>query len=193
MCGNAIRCVAKYLYDSGMVRKTVMAIETLSGVKPLTLFTHDGLVSAVRVDMGAAELQHGGSVDIAGYTAVCLSVGSPHAVVFVDRLDGVPLGLVGPQFENHPTFPDRVNAVFVEVMGRNHLNMGIWERGNGETRGCGSGASAAAVAAVLSGHCDKDADIKIKMKAGDVTIRYTGETVLLTGGCEKVFDGVVEV
>jgi carbamoyl-phosphate synthase large subunit len=193
MCGNAIRCVAKYLYDQGIERKLRMSVETQSGIKQLELFTHNGWVSSVRVDMGAAVLHTECTVAAAGHTAACLSIGNPHAVIFVENVENADVETIGPLFEYHPSFPDRANVEFVEVMGRNHLEMRIWERGSGETRGCGSGASAAAAAAVLGGHCDKDTDIKVKMTAGAVTVRYTGDTVFLTGGCEKVFDGVVEI
>ena len=206
--GNALRCTAKYLYDNGIVTKRNMKIETLSGVRELFLSTRDGLVSSVKVDMGRAELQPekipvkltgenvvSRPVKIGGteYAITCVSMSNPHAVVFCDRLDNIDLNAIGPLFEKDPLFPNRVNVQFVEVMGKSHLKMRVWERGSGETQACGTGACAAVVAAVLNGHCDKNEDIKVQLLGGDLIINYTGETVYMTGDCVKVFDGVVEI
>jgi carbamoyl-phosphate synthase large subunit len=206
--GNAIRCVAKYLFDNNIVNKRRMRIETLSGIRDLHLSTRNGEVSSVTVDMGRAELRPekipvkltgenvvARQVAIGGaeYAITCVSMSNPHAVVFCGRLDTLDLHTIGPLFENDPLFPDRVNAEFVEVMGRNHLKMRIWERGCGETQACGTGACAAAVAAVLNGYCDKDADIKVQLPGGELVIKYTDETVFMTGSCVKVYDGVVEI
>jgi carbamoyl-phosphate synthase large subunit len=120
-------------------------------------------------------------------------MGNPHAVVFCDHLDKFLVSEVGPLFENDPLFPDRINTEFVEVMGRNHLKMRVWERGIGETLACGTGACASAVAAVLNGHCDKGTDIKVQLPGGDLIINYTDQAVLMTGDCKKVFDGTVEI
>jgi carbamoyl-phosphate synthase large subunit len=127
------------------------------------------------------------------YAVTCVSMGNPHAVVFQSDVDNLDLREIGPLFENSALFPDRVNAEFIEVMGRNHLKMRVWERGSGETRSCGTGACASAVAAVLNGHCDKDADIKVQLPGGDLIIKYTDETVYLTGDCRKVYEGMVEI
>ena len=206
--GNAIRCVAKYLFDNGIVKKRQMRIETLSGIRNLHLTTRNGEVSSVTVEMGRVELRPekipvklegediiARQVTIGGtqYAITCVSMSNPHAVVFSDRLDTLDLQTIGPLFENDLLFPNRVNAEFVEVMGRNHLKMRIWERGCGETQACGTGACAAAVAAVLNGYCDKDADIKVQLLGGELVINYTDETVYMTGGCVKVYDGVVEI
>jgi carbamoyl-phosphate synthase large subunit len=208
MGGNAIRCVAKYLYDHGIVRKNHMRIETLSGVRELSLSTRNGLVSSVKVDMGRAERHPekipvnlpGESViavpvNIGGeeYSMTCVSMGNPHAVVFCNDVDKFDVRRVGPLFENDKLFPDRVNTEFVEVVGRNHLKMRVWERGSGETQACGTGACASVVAAVLNGHCDKGSDIKVQLLGGDLIIRYTDETVYMTGNCIKVYDGTVEI
>ena len=211
MCGNAIRCVAKYLYDNNMIRKPHMRIETLSGVKDLYLSIKNDLVSSVKVDMGQAKLRPeevpvnltGDNViarpvtiaDHAGqdYAVTCVSMGNPHAVVFCENVDTFDMHGIGPLFENHPLFPDRVNAEFVELVGRNHLKMRVWERGSGETQACGTGACASAVAAVLNGYCDTGADIKVQLPGGNLIIHYTDETVFMTGGCVKVFDGTVDV
>ena len=208
MCGNAIRCVAKYLYDNGIARKRQMRIETLSGVRELTLATRNGAVSTVKVDMGPAELrpEHipvrltGESViarpvTIGGaeYAITCVSMGNPHAVIFVRDVDDLDVHAIGPQIEHDPLFPDRVNVEFVEVTGRDTLKMRVWERGSGETQACGTGACAAAVAAVLNGHCAPDTDIHVQLLGGELTIRYTPSTVTMTGDCIKVFDGTVEL
>jgi len=208
MSGNAIRCVAKYLYDNGIVKKSSMRIETLSGVRDLSLSTRNGTVSSVKVDMGLAELRpekipvrlEGDNViarpvTIGGveYVITCVSLGNPHAVVFVADLDTVDLQRVGPLFENDVMFPDRVNVEFVEIVDRNLLKMRVWERGSGETRACGTGACASAVAAVLNGYCDKRADIKVQLLGGELIVNYTDTAVSMTGNCIKVFDGIVEI
>ena len=134
-------------------------------------------------------------VMIAGeeYTITCLSVGNAHCVVFVDNVHNLDLGSLGPKFELNPAFPDRVNAEFVHVLDEKTLFVRTWERGNGETRACGTGACAAAVAAVENGFCQKDTDITVKLPGGDLVIRYTGGRVYMTGGATKCFDGVVEI
>ncbi|MDR2923876.1 MAG: carbamoyl-phosphate synthase large subunit [Treponema sp.] len=208
MSGNAIRCVAKYLYDNGIVKKSDMRIETLSGVKNLYLSTRNGLVSSVKVDMGRAKLRPqdipvrltgegviAQKVTIGGveYELTCVSMGNPHAVVFSNRLDDLDLNEIGPLFENDPLFPDRVNAEFVNVIARNHLEIRVWERGSGETQASGTSACASAVAAVLNGHCDKNKDIRVRLPGGELIVNYTDEVVWLTGDCVKVFDGTVEI
>lgn len=208
MCGNAIRCVGKYLYDNGIVRKKEMTIETLSGIKELSLYTKNGLVSSVRVDMGKPELNPeqipvnlpGNSivarkVSIGGreYHITCVSMGNPHCVVFCHNVAELNLAEIGPVFENDPLFPDRVNVEFVELVGRNEIKMRVWERGSGETLACGTGACASVVAAVLNGHCDKDTDVKVGLLGGELIVRYTEAGVFLTGESKKVFDGVVEI
>ncbi|MCL1972004.1 MAG: diaminopimelate epimerase [Endomicrobia bacterium] len=209
MCGNAIRCVAKYLYDNNVVQKRHMRIETLSGVKELDLSIKNGVVSSVRVDMGRPELRpekipvklpgesviaRPVAVDGKEYNITCVSMGNPHAVIFCKATDKLDLCKIGPKFENNAAlFPDRINTEFVEVVGRNHLKMRVWERGSGETQSCGTGACACAVAAVLNGYCDKDANIKVQLLGGELTIKYTDEIVYMTGECKKVFDGIVDI
>jgi carbamoyl-phosphate synthase large subunit len=208
MGGNAIRCVAKYLYDNGMVKKREMKIETLSGVKELFLSTRNGLVSSVKVDMGRAELRPekipvnlpgesviAKKVSIGGtdWDITCVSMGNPHAVVFPKNLNELDLSVIGPLFENDPLFPDRVNAEFVKVIDRNNIKIRLWERGSGETQASGTSACASVVAAVLNGFCDKDADIYVQLPGGDLIIRYTGDAVYMTGDCIKVFEGIVEI
>lgn len=208
MCGNAIRCIGKYLYDNNLVKKTDMTIETLSGMKRLNLYTKHGLVSSVRVDMGKAELSPDKiPVKLTGenivarrvnigereYAISCVSMGNPHCVVFCEDIDKLKLTEIGPLFENHPLFPDRVNTEFVELTGENRMKMRVWERGSGETLACGTGACASAVASVLNGYCEKDTDILVQLVGGELTIRYTDDTVYMTGECKKVFDGEVEI
>lgn len=207
MCGNGIRCVGKYLYDSGHVRRSRLTVETLSGVKTLDLHLEDGTVHTVTVDMGPYEIQPsrvpvrlpgdavvGRAVDVAGgtYAITCVSMGNPHCVVFVPDVAAVPLEDVGPRFEHSPLFPERVNAEFVQILGRQELRMRVWERGSGETWACGTGACAAAVAAVLNGHSQHGQPITVHLKGGDLTIVVTPETVSMTGEAVRVFDGTVE-
>jgi carbamoyl-phosphate synthase large subunit len=208
MCGNAIRCVAKYLYDNGIVKKNPITIETLSGIKTIQVNTQNGLVCSAKVDMGKAELEPskipvrlpGQSivnvpVEIGGetYHITCVSMGNPHAVVFCDEIDNLNIGEIGPLFEYNELFPERVNTEFVKVIDRSTIKMRVWERGSGETLACGTGACAAAVAAVLNGYCDKGRDIRVLLLGGELIINYTDETVFMTGDCSKVFEGVVEI
>ncbi len=208
ICGNAIRCVAKYLYDNGLVSKTNITIETLSGVKELRLITKNNKVIKASVNMGPAELApekipslfDGESVinrelDVGGvkYSVTCVSMGNPHCVVFCDDVDGVDLEKIGPMFEHHPMFPERVNTEFVRVVDGNTLKMRVWERGSGETLACGTGACASAVAAVLNGYCKKGENVRVIVSGGELVINYTDEKVTMTGNAEKVFDGCVEI
>ena len=208
MCGNAIRCVGKFLYDNGIVKKNQIQIETKSGIKYLTLLVENNEVYAAKVDMGDAILRAeeipvklSGETIIAkkvnigdtDYEITCVSMGNPHAVVFCENLNELKLNKIGPLFENNEIFPDKVNTEFVEIIERNHLKMRVWERGSGETQACGTGACATAVASVLSGYCDKNTDIKIQLIGGELIIKYTDETVFMTGNCKKVFDGIVKI
>ena len=208
MCGNAIRCMAKYLYESGIVHKTEMDIETRSGIKHIKLFLPAGNVTAARVDMGPAILDSekvpttlkgdpviDAPVTVAGheFKVTCLSMGNPHCVIFVPQVNAVELDKIGPLLEYNDIFPERANIEFVTVVSRTHIKMRVWERGSGETWACGTGACAAAVASVLHGFCPKDEDIRVDVKGGRLDVKYTDETVYLTGDCEKIYDGVVEI
>ena len=211
MCGNGIRCVGKFLYDHNMLdikERDELKIETLSGIKNLKAFTQDGEVTTLRVDMGKAELNPknipvkcdkqkmiGERVNIGGrdYDVTCVSMGNPHCVVFVDNVDGFDLEHIGPQFENDPLFPERVNAEFIKVLNDHTIKMRVWERGSGETWACGTGACAVAVAACENGYCKKGEDITVKLKGGDLIINYTDDTVYMTGEATRVFDGVIEI
>ncbi|NLL39932.1 MAG: carbamoyl-phosphate synthase large subunit [Clostridiales bacterium] len=204
MFGNALRCVAKYLYDGGIVKKTRMTFETKSGIRQLNIKTRNGLVYQVRVNMGCARLHPekipvllpGDSVinrpvKIAGsvYRITCVSMGNPHCVVFCEDVDGLNVEEIGPHFENAPEFPERVNTEFVKVINSNTLRMRVWERGCGETMACGTGACAAVVAAVLNGLCPEGEDIRVKLTGGELTISYSDGNVYMSGDCEKVFEG----
>ena len=208
MCGNGIRCVAKYLYDNFIVHKLRMRIETLSGVLSLKLSTMHGLVSHVNVDMGKVILEPeripvkltGDSiVDRAvvigdkTWNITCVSVGNPHCVVFCEGIDKLDLEKIGPMFEHNPIFPERVNTEFIEVIDEHTLKMRVWERGSGETMACGTGACASAVAAVLNKYCPKGEDINVILRGGVLVINYSGENVFMTGPCVKVYEGEVEI
>ena len=209
MCGNGIRCVGKYVYDSGIARKDVLTIDSLSGVKTLHMTIENGKAAAARVDMGPAILEPSRipvnlpgeravavPVEVAGkeYKITCVSMGNPHAVIFIDH-DPMELDLpkIGPDFEHHPLFPQRVNTEFVRVLDDHTLQMRVWERGSGETWACGTGTCASAVAAVLNGYCKKGEDILVHLRGGDLIIRYTDETVYMTGPAATAFTGSVEL
>ena len=210
MCGNGIRCVAKFVYDYGIVPadRTTVAIDTLSGVKTIELTVENGKAVSAKVDMGAAILKpvdipmnfDGETcidqplrVDGKEYRVTAVSMGNPHCVTFMEDVDGLDLERIGPAFENHPAFPDRVNTEFVRVIDDHTLQMRVWERGSGETWACGTGACATVVAACLNGYCQKGEDITVHLRGGDLVIRYTDETVVMTGPATTVFEGTVEV
>ena len=205
MCGNGIRCVGKYVYDYGLTDKTEISVETLGGIKYLSLNVEDGKVRSVRVDMGSPVLRPADipvrcdgeravdvpvNVDGTEYRMTCVSMGNPHAVVFVDDVETFPLEAVGPKFENHEVFPNRVNTEFVRVLDRKTAEMRVWERGSGETLACGTGACAVAVACVLNGMGEDE--MTVKLLGGDLLIQWDRENdkVYMTGPAETVFDGV---
>ena len=208
MCGNATRCIGKYLYDNGIVKKDKISLETLSGIKYLDLTIENGKVKLVSVDMGkailvpseipvalsgdiAVNVPH--SVDGVDYNITCVSMGNPHCVVFGDDPDEIELEKIGPCFENDPIFPERVNTEFAQIIDERTIKMRVWERGSGETLACGTGACATAVAAVLCGYCKKGEDITLKLRGGELIINYTDERVLMTGPAAVSFTGEVEV
>ncbi|MEA4894373.1 MAG: carbamoyl-phosphate synthase large subunit [Oscillospiraceae bacterium] len=208
MAGNCIRCVGKYLHDRGIVPKMEMSVETASGVKELTLYSFGGEVRSACVNMGRVELAPelvpvkltgekiiDRRVRIAGgeYSISCVNMGNPHCVLFVDRVDRVDVASLGPLFENDPLFPERVNTEFVRVVNSNTLKMRVWERGNGETLACGTGACAAVVAAVENGFCEKGVDVTVKVRGGDLIVNYTDNAVYLTGNANLVYNGTVEL
>ena len=206
MGGNCIRSVGKYLYDHGIVPKTDITIETSSGIKNLTLYTRNGKVTLADVNIGKADLTAASvpvitdkdklinsPITVAGneYNVTCVSVGNPHCVVFCDSVDAVDLATVGPQFENAPIFPERVNTEFVRVVNPTMLKIRVWERGSGETLACGTGACAAVVAAVESGYCKKGEDITVKVRGGDLTVNYGESGIILTGDTKLVYEGSI--
>ena len=203
--GNAIRCVGKYLYDNGIVPRADLTIEAGGRVHRLHLYTRFGTVGLVTVEMGkpafapeAVPVALEGErvidrpVTIAGgeYRITCLSMGNPHCVVFVDRVDEVDVAHLGPQFEHADLFPARTNTEFIRVVNRTTIKMRVWERGNGETRACGTGACAAVVAAVENGLCPKGETITVKVTGGDLLVTYDDDGVRLTGNAELAFTGV---
>lgn len=205
MCGNGIRCVGKYVYDYGLTDKTSISVETLAGVKYLELTVSEGKVAMVTVDMGSPILKAEDvpvisekqqvvdetiTVDGVDYQMTCVSMGNPHAVVFVDSTDDFPLSQIGPMFETHEVFPNRVNAEFVQIIDEQTVKMRVWERGTGETLACGTGACATAVACVLN---KKTGDnVTVKLLGGDLKIRFDREAnkIYMTGPAKVVFDGV---
>ncbi len=208
MCGNGIRCVAKLVYDTGIARRPELKIETRSGIKTCLIHTKKGKAAAVTVDMGPAILEPeripvklsgksviGQTVQTAGgsYALTCVSMGNPHCVVFGEDPDGIDLETIGPRFEHDHLFPEQVNTEFIQVLDAHTLKMRVWERGSGETMACGTGACAAAVAAVLNGYCPKGEEILVRLRGGDLTIRYTDDTVWMTGEAVEVFRGSIEL
>lgn len=207
MCGNAIRCVAKYVYDRGMTDKTEIAIETLSGIKTIRVYTENGRVTAARVNMGAPILaareipttfdgdcvvSQKLTVGETDYAVTCVSMGNPHCVLFADDVKGLELERLGPKFEHHECFPDRINTEFVRTVNPTEFDMRVWERGSGETLACGTGACAAAVASVLNGRAERDTDIRVNLRGGQLVIRWSKDgDVYMTGPAEEVFSGEI--
>jgi len=209
MCGNGIRCVGKFVYDKGLTDKTDVSVETLAGIKYLHLTVEDGAVRSVTVDMGPPSVEPGDIplakgtqkminspyvVNGTEYRFNCVSMGSAHCVMFLDRdVTDLDIAPDGSTIEHLPLFPERVNVEFVNVLPDGSLRMRVWERGSGETWACGTGACASAVAAVLNGHCRMDTDITVHLRGGDLTIRWDGKTVWMTGPAAIAFEGEVEL
>ncbi len=205
MCGNGIRCVAKYVYDYGLTDKTKISVETLAGIKHLDLTLEQGKVSLVKVDMGAPELSPekipvlasgAQAVDIPlevdgkTYQVTCVSMGNPHCVIFMEEdVRTLDLEKIGSSFEHHPNFPKRINTEFVNVIDKHTLRMRVWERGSGETLACGTGACAVLAAAILNGKADQEATVQLL--GGDLHISWQGGTapIYMTGPAATVFDG----
>ena len=209
MAGNSIRCVGKYLYDKGYVQSEYMTIESASGLHRLRLYLRDGKVSSAEADMGKVSLDPkdlparlpgvSSFVDlplpVGGrlWRVTGVSLGNPHAIVFEDALDALDLSRFGPAFEHDPLFPDRINAEFVRVLGKTELRVRVWERGNGETMACGTGACAAVVAAVENGYCERGRDVTVHLPGGDLTVNYADGHVTLTGNAVMVYEGIFEI
>ena len=220
MCGNAIRCVGKYMYDRVGLKKNPMTIETKSGIKILEFNAPDGIVETVKVNMGATILEPENipvtlpgdennqvvnrEIEIDGvkyrqknsvnYLLIGVDkYGGINPDNSEEAVDNLEIEKIGPKFENNPIFPERVNTEFVSIIDDHTLKMRVWERGSGETWACGTGACATVVSSVLNGYCPKGEDIKVKLRGGDLVIRYTDEAVFMTGSATFVFDGVMEV
>lgn len=210
MCGNGIRCVAKYVFDHGIVNKTSISIATKSGIKYVDLTVKDGKASLIRVNMGSPILQAtqipvvadteqviNAPIQVDGqeyhYTAV--SMGNPHAIVYVEDTDSLDLAKIGPSFETHVNFPDRINTEFVQVLDEHTVKMRVWERGSGETLACGTGACAVAVASILNGHVSPDTPVTVKLLGGDLQIFWnrSENLVYMTGPAVTVFDGQIDL
>ncbi|MBC5665225.1 diaminopimelate epimerase [Dorea sp. NSJ-36] len=211
MCGNGIRCVAKYVYDYGLTDKTSISVETLGGIKYLDLTVEDGKVSLVKVDMGSPRLAPSqipivpenpedtriidAPLEVEGktYYMTGVSMGNPHTVVYVDDVKGLDLLKIGPSFENHKRFPERINTEFAHVLDRKTVEMRVWERGSGETLACGTGACAVAVASILNGLTEDR--VTVKLLGGDLLIEWDKEAdkVYMTGPAKVVFDGEIDL
>lgn len=206
MCGNGIRCFAKYLFDRKHHKDVVMTVETLGGVKTVKINAVGGLVQTVRVDMGEpgllrSEIPMKGTANervvaeplkVAGkkYDITCVSMGNPHCITFVTGLDEYPVDKLGPQFENHLSFPRRTNVEFVEVVNNQEIKMRVWERGAGETLACGTGACASAVAAMLNEKTSRK--VTVHLRGGDLQVEWLGDNkVFMTGPAEEVFEGKI--
>lgn len=186
MCGNASRCIGKYVYEHGLTDKRTITLETLAGIKMLLLDVEDGVVNSVTVDMGEPEIN---IVDGLEFAATAVSMGNPHAVIFCDEITDELVFCHGPKLESDPIFPNKSNIEFARIIDRSHIQMRVWERGTGETLACGTGACATLVAAVVNGLADRTA--VVHLLGGDLEIRWDENTnhVYLKGGAEFVADG----
>jgi diaminopimelate epimerase len=202
MCGNGIRCFAKYCYEKDIARKSEIIVETLAGIKRTWLTVENGVVKSVMVDMGVPELERS-KIPMAGegkfvnetlqvdgevYKATCLSVGNPHCVIFIDEVDDFPVERVGSKIEHHQLFPKRTNVEFAQVLGEDEVKVRVWERGCGETLACGTGACATVVAGKLLGKLSEK--VRVHLLGGDLEVEY-GDRLLMNGAAEKVFEGTL--
>lgn len=209
MCGNGIRCVAKYLLDSKMIKnKNGIKIETLSGIKELDIIEDDQNEAVVKVNMGRADLSSKSipmifdkdkvinepvTLNDEIYNITCVSMGNPHAVIFCDEVYSAKVKEIGSKLSSHRIFPEGVNVEFVSFVDKNNITMRVWERGSGETLACGSGACASVVAAVENGFCSKNEDITVHLRGGKLVVNYSDEKVFLTGNAVRVFEGEIIV
>ena len=209
MCGNGIRCVGKYVYEKNICKKEILKIETNVGIKQLQLHIQNDLVESISVDMGEPSLNSSDIpvlseknifkenivIDNTPYYTTCVSMGNPHAIVYMNDVDGLEIEKIGPSFENHINFPDRVNTEFVKVIDRHTVQMRVWERGSGETLACGTGACAVAVASILNGLVDRDQPVTVKLLGGDLNIFWdeNDDQVYMTGPATTVFDGEIDL
>lgn len=208
MCGNGIRCVAKYVYDYGLTDKTNISVDTKSGIKYLDLTVINGKVALVKVNMGQPELnaekipmiykkqqviQQPLAVKDNIYEVTAVSMGNPHVIVYMDQIRDLAIEKIGPDFEKHPAFPEGVNTEFVHVIDRKTVEMRVWERGSGETLACGTGACAVAVACVLNGYTEEE--VTVRLLGGELKIFWNRKEnlVYMTGPAEVVFDGTINL
>lgn len=203
MCGNGIRCFAKYCYENGVARKTELTVETLAGIKRTWLTVENGVVTSVKVDMGKPALERSRipmlgqgqcinedlQVNGSTYKVTCLSVGNPHCVIFVDNVDAFPVQQIGPKIENHSVFPKRTNVEFAQVLSTSEVKARVWERGCGETFACGTGACATVVAGNLLKKLGSK--VQVHLLGGDLEVEYNGAQLFLRGPAEKVFEGTL--
>lgn len=209
MCGNGIRCVAKYLFDNGIVKeKSGIKIETLSGVKIIDIIDNSVKEDLIKVDMGKASLNPNDLPAIFGkdkiinekitlgdetFNITCVSMGNPHCIIFCDEVYSAKVKEIGSKLSSHKMFPEGVNVEFVSVIDKNNITMRVWERGSGETLACGSGSCASVVAAVENGFCNKNEDVTVHLRGGKLVVNYTDEKVYLIGSAVKAFEGTIEV
>ncbi len=208
MCGNAVRCTAKYIYDNKR-KNSIIRIETLSGIKSVEIITENGVAVGGRVNMGRPILnghqiptRYGDSIvknkviniDNNDYEITCVSMGNPHCVVFYDDINKINLEKTGPLFENHEMFPQRINTEFVQILNEKHLKMRVWERGSGETLACGTGACASVVAATINGYCQKNTEIQIQALGGKLSVKWCeNDDVYLSGDAVEVYRGKINL
>ncbi len=196
MCGNGIRCVGKYVYDKGYTDKTRLTVETLSGIKTLELDIRCGKVRSVTVDMGRADVRGDMEIPVGEDTVICtpVSVGNPHAVIFITDMEKAPVSILGPQIEKHSLFPDGVNVEFVQVISDRKLRMRVWERGSGVTMACGTGACASAAAAVSKGYCRPGEPVTVVLDGGELKISVSPDNdITMSGPAEFVYEGEVQL
>ncbi|MGG7176314.1 diaminopimelate epimerase [Clostridium paraputrificum] len=205
MCGNATRCIGKYVYEKGITDKKEITLETLAGIKELKLTIEDNKVSEIAVNMGKAVINSKAipaltdknilvnekvKVGEEEYNITCVSMGNPHCIVFMKEIDDLKIEEIGKDFENHSMFPERINTEFIEVIDERTIKMRVWERGSGETFACGTGACAATVASVLNNFCKENEEITVKLLGGDLKIKYLSSGVVyMTGPAEFVYEG----
>lgn len=208
MCGNAVRCVAKYIFDNKK-KNSIIKVDTLSGIKSVEIFTENGVAVGGRVNMGkpilnghsiptryGTSIVKGEKLNIENdtYEITCVSMGNPHCVVFCDDINTLSLEKIGPLFENHEMFPERINTEFVKVLDKTNLKMRVWERGSGETRACGTGACATAVAAVINGVCNKNTEIRVHTRGGILSVQWhENDNVYLSGNAVEAFKGEINL
>ena len=208
MCGNAVRCVAKYIYDNGIAHKDTVTIQTKSGIKTISIRSKNDKFISASVDMGRAVftpadipmntqgesfIDQPVSINGKDYFCTAVSMGNPHCVTFVDDTENLDLESIGPLFENHQLFPDRVNTEFIRIIDKENIEMRVWERGSGETLACGTGSCAAVAACVMNGYCERNIPVKVHLRGGVLTDTFLDDDrVIMEGPATKVFEGIID-